>query len=163
MIIKQPKIYFLVCGHSEGYMPLNAFDGALMDAGIGDLNLVRLSSILPPNCREVPPQRLPYGALVPTAYASITSSVPGEIISAGVAIAIPKDPKYPGLIMEHSGKGTAEEIEETVRKMAEEGFRRRERELKEIKSIAVQHRVERHGSAIAAVVLWDEETSPLQK
>jgi arginine decarboxylase len=138
-------------------MPLNAFDGALMDAGIGDLNLVRLSSILPPYCREVEAQRLPYGALVPTAYASINSSTPGEIISAGVAIAIPEDPQYPGLIMEYSGKGTAKQIHDIVRKMAEDGLCRRERKIKEIRSTVVEHKVIKHGSAMAAVVLWDED------
>ena len=156
MIIKTPTTYFLACGHSEGFMPLNAFDSALLNAGIGDVNLVRLSSILPPNCQEIEPIRLPYGALVPTAYAGITRSTPGEIISAGVAIAIPQDPRYPGLIMEYSAPGTEKEIHERVRNMAEEGLRYRDRRIKEIRSAAVQHEVRNHGSAIAAVVLWGD-------
>ena len=48
MIFKTPTQYFLVSGASDGYMPLNAFDGALLQAGIGNTNLVRMSSIVPP-------------------------------------------------------------------------------------------------------------------
>jgi len=156
MVIKTPSTYFLVRGHSEGYMPLNAFDGALMNAGIGDLNLVRMSSILPPACRRIDPKRLPPGALIPTAYATLSSSVPGEIIAAGVAVAIPQDPSLSGLIMEYEAVGTSDEIERIVRRMAEEGMRSRERAIREIQSIAVQHEVKQNGSVLAALVLWDE-------
>jgi len=154
MSTRIPDIYFMVSGSSEGFMPLNAFDNSLMAGGIGDVNLVRLSSILPPSCKQVDPFGLPYGSLVPTAYAAISSSTPGEIISAAVAIAIPEDPTLPGLIMEHSGLGPKEAVEQCVREMAEAGFRRRERALKEIKSISTQHTVVKHGNALAAVVLW---------
>jgi len=154
MMVQTPDKYFLTCGKSEGYMPLNAFDGALLDAKVGDTNLVRMSSILPPNCKEIEPVKLPGGSLVPLAYAGITSHIPGEKISAGVAVAIPADPSEPGLIMEYSAKGHKEEIESIVRKMAEEGFKMRNRKLKEIKSIAVEHTVEKTGAAFAALVLW---------
>lgn len=157
MMIKPATIYFMVEGHSEGYMPLNAFDGALMDAGIGDVNLVRLSSILPPKCERVDPVKLPYGALVPTAYASITSSKPGEVISAAVAIAIPEDPQFPGLIMEYSAVGEASVVHDKVIKMAEEGLRRRERKIARIESTVAEHTVREHGTAMAAVVLWDHQ------
>jgi len=48
------------------------------------------------------PRSLPAGSLVPTAYASITSDIPGEIIASAVAVALPEKPDYPGLIMEYS-------------------------------------------------------------
>ena len=35
-------------GHAEGGTPLNAFDNALLAAGIGNINLVKVSSIIPP-------------------------------------------------------------------------------------------------------------------
>src|SRR5688500_13102541 len=35
-------------GHSEGGTTLNAFDNALLVAGIGNINLIKVSSILPP-------------------------------------------------------------------------------------------------------------------
>jgi len=37
----------ITSGRSEGPTRLNAFDNALLDAGIGDVNLITVSSILP--------------------------------------------------------------------------------------------------------------------
>lgn len=154
MVFNTPDSYYLVCGEADGYMPLNAFDAALLDAGVGDTNLVRMSSILPPGCRNIDPVALPPGALVPVAYASITSAIPGERIAAAVAVAVPRDAGQPGLIMEYSSDGSKEDIEAIVRRMAEEGFKTRQRELLEIRSIAVEHVVTSTGAAFAGVVLW---------
>jgi arginine decarboxylase len=157
VIIKTPTHYFLVSGASEGFTSLNAFDGALLSAGIGDTNLVKMSSIVPPRCQLISPVPLPPGSLVPTAYASISSDIPGEIISSAVAVALPKEPHYPGLIMEYSGRGTKVDIEETVRRMALEGMKLRMRGTKDLISIAVEHRVQKVGATLAAVVLWDRD------
>ncbi len=149
-----PNKFYLVAGHSEGMTPLNAFDNALMDAGIGNTNLVKMSSILPPNSTRIKPVKLPLGALVPVAYASKVSSQTDEVISAAVAVAIPKDKKKNGLIMEYSAAGHMEEVERIVRHMAAEGFKTRGYELKEVVSICAQHKVSKIGAAYAAVVLW---------
>jgi arginine decarboxylase len=157
VIIKTPTHYFLVAGASEGFTFLNAFDGALLSAGIGDTNIVRMSSIVPPRCQLISPVPLPPGSLVPTAYASITSDVPRQLISSAVAVALPEKPDYPGLIMEYSARGPKAEIEETVRQMAIEGMKLRGRVIKDLNSIAVEHRVRKVGTALAAVVLWEIE------
>ncbi len=154
MIFKTPTQYFLVSGASEGYTPLNAFDGALLQAGIGNTNIIKMSSIVPPRCRMIAPIALPPGALVPAAYAALTSDVPGEIISAGVAIALPKDKNHNGLIMEYSARGKRSQIEEKVRHMAIEGMKLRGWEIKDLKSIAIEYKVKKIGAALAAVVLW---------
>ncbi len=155
MIFTMPTTFFFVKGSSEGFSSLNSFDGALLNAGIGNTNLVKMSSIIPPHCREIEPVPLPQGALVPVAYASITSSNPGEKISAGVAAAFPEDENHAALIMEHAAPGSKEEIEERVRQMAREGMLMRGKEIRELKSVAVEHVVEKVGTAFAAVVLWD--------
>lgn len=155
MIFKRPNAYFLCAGHADSEMPLNAFDHALLDAGIGDTNLVKMSSILPPAARKVEPRQLPYGSLIAVAYADMISSQPGELIASAVAIAIPEDDSLPGLIMEHHGTGSAEEIEKIVREMALRGFEHRKRTLKELVSISIEHRVEQHGATFAGVVLLD--------
>ncbi len=149
--------YYVCAGSADAMMPLNAFDHALLAAGMGDVNLVRLSSILPPKCQRVEPFQPPYGALVPVAYADMVSSDPGTWISAAVAIAVPLDDRYPGLIMEHHGLGRLEETEATVREMAVTGMNHRNREIKEIVSIGAEHCVEEHGAAFAGVVLWTLE------
>ena len=155
MIFKIPTQYFLVSGVSDGYTPLNAFDGALLQAGIGNTNIVKMSSIVPPHCKRIAPIPLPPGALVPAAYAAITSDVSGEIISAGVAVALPEDENQNGLIMEYSAKGERLKIEEMVRNMALEGMKLRGWKIKDLKSIAIECKIKKIGAALAAVVLWD--------
>jgi arginine decarboxylase len=154
MIFKIPTQYFLVSGASDGYTPLNAFDGALLQAGIGNTNIVRMSSIVPPHCQLISPVALPPGAIVPAAYACITSDIPGEIISAGVAVALPEDENQNGLIMEYSAKGERLKIDEIVRNMAMEGMKLRRWKIKDLKSIAIEYRIKKIGAALAAVVLW---------
>jgi arginine decarboxylase len=154
MIFKTPTQYFLVSGASDGSTPLNAFDGALLQAGIGNTNIVKMSSIVPPHCQLISPVALPPGAIVPAAYACITSDIPGEIISASVAVALPEDENQNGLIMEYSAKGERLKIEETVRNMAVEGMKLRGWKIKDLKSIAIEYRIKKIGAALAAVVLW---------
>lgn len=156
MIVKTPTKYFLVSGSSEGFSTLNAFDGALMASGIGDTNIVKMSSILPPGCKEInPPLPLPQGALVPVAYATISSTTPGEVISAAVAIGIPEDETQAGLIMEFSARDEEKFVVEQVKKMVEKGMEMRKRKIKEIKWISSTHRVKEIGAVFAGVVLWD--------
>lgn len=157
MIVKTPTKFFLVSGSSDGFSLLNAFDGALLASGVGDTNLVRMSSILPPGCTEIKPRpkALPQGALVPVAYASITSDVPGETISAAVAIGIPEDASLAGLIMEYSARADETDVRSQVIKMVEKGMAVRKRPIREIMAISSTFRVEGVGAAFAGVVLWD--------
>jgi len=157
VIIKTPTKFFLVSGSSEGFSLLNAFDGALLASGVGDTNLVKMSSILPPGCEEIkpPPVPMPQGALVPTAYASLCSDVPGEVISAAVAIGIPRDPNRAGLIMEYSARAEESAVVEKVKKMVEKGMELRSRAIKDIMAISSTRKVVTIGAVFAAVVLWD--------
>jgi len=153
-LLPQPTCYFLAAGAAEGWTALNAFDCALLNAGIGDVNILKMSSIIPPACRRIERFQLPYGALVPAAYAAHISTEPGERIAAGVAVAMPKDSSLPGLIMEYEGRGTRADIEEHVREMARRGMEARGRAIKNIESVAIEHKVQAIGAIIAAVVLW---------
>ncbi|NIA23921.1 MAG: arginine decarboxylase, pyruvoyl-dependent [Proteobacteria bacterium] len=149
MIINTPDKYFLIAGSSDGLTKLNSFDGALINSGIGNTNILKMSSILPPHSEKIKPVKLPYGSLVPAAYASITSDLPGEIISAAVAVAIPEDEEYPGLIMEYSSRGMKSNVG-----MAEEGMKMRNKAIKDILIKSVEYKVTHIGTAFAAVVLW---------
>ncbi len=157
MIIQTPTTFFLVRGSSEGFSLLNAFDGALLASGVGDTNLVKMSSILPPGCKELnpPPVPMPQGALVPVAYASLASDVPGEIISAAVAIGIPEDTSLAGLIMEYSARAEEKVVLERVKEMVRKGMEFRKRPYKTIMAISATHRVESVGAVFAGVVLWN--------
>ena len=144
-------------GHAEGGTALNAFDNALLVAGIGNINLIKVSSILPP---EVPVTDLPKikpGALIPTAYAAITSETPGETVAAAVGYALPDDPSKNGVIMEFHGVATRVEAERQITLMLEEAFRVRGEVIRERAVFAVEHTVERIGCALAAVTLLADE------
>jgi len=148
-----PKQYFIVAGKGEGFTPLNAFDAALGDAGIGDLNLVKVSSIVPPGCQKIEPKLIAPGSLIAIAYAAKTSTLHGEVIAASVAVGIPEDQERAGIIMEYSALGHRQEVEEIVRAMAEHALRDRGLKIKSIESRAIEVKVERIAAAFAGVVL----------
>jgi arginine decarboxylase len=156
MMVKTPNIYCLVQGAAEGRTRLNAFDKALLEAGVGDTNLMRMSSILPPAAEEVSVKDivLPPGGLIPLAYAAYDDTTPGQWISAAIAVGIPEDDREPGVIMEFEDHAPLKNVEEIVRQMVIDGFEYRNRKLKEIKSMGVEHKVERCGAVFAAAVLW---------
>jgi len=144
-------------GSAEGPTPLNAFDNALLAAGIGNINLVKVSSILPPEATVVDLPRLRPGAVVPTAYAAMTSEVPGEVVAAAVGWARPEDRTKNGVIMEFHDKATREEAELAIVQMLEESFKARGWTIRDMKVCAVEHRVERTGCALAAVTLLSDD------
>lgn len=148
-----PKKFTLLAGSAEGPTRLNAFDNALLKAGIGNVNLVRVSSILPPAAVEYEQLEIIPGSLMPTAYGTVTSEIAGEVISAAVAIGIGEADEY-GVIMEFSGRTDRQQAEETVAEMARQAFVSRDRQLKRLIVRATEHRVEQIGCAFAAVALW---------
>ncbi|HIE09103.1 MAG TPA: pyruvoyl-dependent arginine decarboxylase, partial [Armatimonadetes bacterium] len=99
----------LVVGAAEGGTELNAFDNALLAAGIGDVNLVKVSSIIPPGVELVDQLNpLPRGAFVPVVYASLVSREPGRRIAVAVGVGRAADGF--GVVMEAEGEGR-EEVE----------------------------------------------------
>ncbi|MER3455794.1 MAG: arginine decarboxylase, pyruvoyl-dependent [candidate division GAL15 bacterium] len=149
-----PKAVTLATGAGEGSTEINAFDRALLDAGIANLNFLRVTSILPAGARLVPMRRVPEGTLTPAVYARITSHIPGERIAAAVAVGFSED-SY-GVIMEYSHKGTAENAEQIVRRLVREAFEVRGLRLREVVVGVREHVVERIGCAVAAVLLWPD-------
>lgn len=78
----------IVTGKDEGPTKLNAFDNALSDAGIGDVNLIKVSSMLSANTEINELPKLKAGAMVNCVLSSITSENPGDEITAVIAVAI---------------------------------------------------------------------------
>lgn len=155
-MVKTPNSFALVKGAAEGRTRLNAFDKALLVAGIGDTNLMKMSSILPPGAVQaaIDEFSLPKGGLLPLAYATIDGTTPGRLISSAIAVGIPENINEAGVIMEFEDHANLDTVEAIVRQMVVDAFDYRERKLKEIKSIGVQHKVQVCGSTFAAVVLW---------
>ena len=112
---------------------LPSFDKALLDAGVGNYNLVKLSSILPAHCVEAKEIDLEEGSMLPTAYATITSSQEGDFLVSCIGVGIPANHDNVGVIMEYSGINiSVEDGAETIKNMVKEAFSARKWELKNI-------------------------------
>ncbi|WP_324736407.1 arginine decarboxylase, pyruvoyl-dependent [Thermococcus sp. SY098] len=150
-----PKKAIMLAASAEGGTKLNAFDNALLKMGIGNVNLVKLSSVIPSHIEwieKVP--EIPIGMLLPTVYAHIESDEPGTTISAALGVGI-SEGNQGGLIYEYSGYCTKEEATEMVKRMVEEGFRTRGWKLKEFKVAAAEITVKnKPAAAVAAVVMF---------
>ncbi|MDR7522515.1 MAG: arginine decarboxylase, pyruvoyl-dependent [Armatimonadota bacterium] len=149
-----PRAVSAVAGAGEGSTDLNAFDRALADAGIADLNVIRVTSIFPQGARIAPLRPYPPGLLMPAVYARISRHTPGERIAAAVGIGI-SEAGY-GVIMEHSHTGTAENADQIVRRMVEEAMAMRGLRLTEVVVAAKEHVVQRTGCVVAAVLFWPD-------
>lgn len=150
-------------GHGEGHgkTRLDSFDDALLDSGVGNYNLVRLSSILP--YRALEDQRheidLPLGSLLPIAYAEITSDDPDVNAVATVSIGVPVDHDNCCVIMEYEALDkTQAEAVHIVENMVEDAFKHRGWDLAFMMTTCASARpnsVEDKATAFACVAEWE--------
>ena len=153
MRLTAPDILWVTHGEAEGDTKLNAFDNALIAAGIGHWNLVKVTSVAPQAAVLVnEPIQIEAGAVVPAVLTSAQSDRPNELITACVGIGLSTSSH--GMIMEHSGPGTPQQMEAIVQRMIDESFMRRGLELERVILRSVSHTVEHIGASVAAVVLW---------
>ena len=149
-----PKKAVIVSGSSEGETELNAFDNALLKAGLGNANLVRVSSIVPRGTiwlEKVP--KYPVGMIIPIVYGSIVSSIKSEEISAAVGIGVDDEGK--GFICEYSGITEEYKAVEKVKSMVVNGFNIRGWKLEKIKYKSAVYKVgDKPACAMAAVAFF---------
>jgi arginine decarboxylase len=104
-----PREAFFTKGVGRHRNRLQSFELALRDAGIECLNLVRVSSIYPPNCRVISRQRgmqrLKPGQITHCVMADASTNEPSRLVGAGIGLAVPADGKQYGYISEHHGFG----------------------------------------------------------
>ena len=104
-----PTRVFFTKGVGKHRNKLQSFELALRKAGIEQCNLVRVSSILPPNCRIIPRSRglaqLPVGQVTFVVLAESATNEPSRLASAGVGLAQPAEGHQYGYISEHHGFG----------------------------------------------------------
>lgn len=144
----------IVSGKDEGPTKLNAFDNALSDAGIGDVNLIKVSSMLAGNAEIVDLPTLEAGSMVNCVLSEITSDVPGEEITAVIALAIGEEL---GCVVETTGRDVKaddliDEAEFMVRYMMD-------KRGVEIKDLIIKHStttVKNIASVVASVVYVEE-------
>ncbi|MFA0834252.1 MAG: pyruvoyl-dependent arginine decarboxylase [Methanobacterium formicicum] len=140
----------ITSGRSEGPSRLNAFDNALLDAGIGDVNLITVSSILPKDTQIVELPHIQEGKMVNCVLACAHSDQPGDLITAAVAVATSDDF---GCVVEHSGVNQdPEKIKEEAEIMVRYMMEVRDLTIREIIIVNESHKVKEEGVALAAVV-----------
>ncbi|MBN2621171.1 arginine decarboxylase, pyruvoyl-dependent [candidate division WOR-3 bacterium] len=107
-----PKRLFLTKGVGKHKEKLASFEAALRNAGIAPFNLVRVSSILPPQAKILSRvkglQYLSPGELVYTVMARNSTNEPHRLIAAAIGVAIPKDRSQYGYLSEYSSFGETE-------------------------------------------------------
>lgn len=86
-----PTEFFITSGKATSETSdLNAFDVALIKAGIGELNLVAVSSVIPKDAEITEFRELSMGAVTHCVLSQMRGHE-GEMISAGIAYAYRKD------------------------------------------------------------------------
>lgn len=118
-----PKEIFFTKGVGTHKTRLQSFESALRDAGIEKQNLVRVSSILPPNCEMISRKqglaRLSPGQITFVVLAEASTDEPKRLVGAGVGLAQPARTEQYGYISEHHGFGmTDRKLSDFVEDMA---------------------------------------------
>ncbi len=109
-----PKRIFLTKGVGKHKERLTSFELALRDAGIAAQNLVRVSSIFPPNCKLISRKEglkfLSPGEVVFSVVAENSSREPHRLMSSSIGVAIPSDRSTYGYLSEHHSFGESDDI-----------------------------------------------------
>ncbi len=140
----------ITSGRAEGPTKLNAFDNALLDADIGDVNLIKVSSILPSGTEVVPVPKFPAGDMVNCVLAYTSSDVEGDLITAVVAAATSDDF---GCVVENTGVNRdPEDVKNEAEFMVKYMMDIRGLKIKEMLMADETHIVKKQGAVVAAVV-----------
>ncbi|MBR6024553.1 MAG: arginine decarboxylase, pyruvoyl-dependent [Methanobrevibacter sp.] len=144
----------IVSGKDEGPTKLNAFDNALSDAGIGDVNLIKVSSMLSGNTEIKDLPTLKAGSMVNCVLSEITSDNPGDEITAVIAVAIGDEL---GCVVETTGinKNPNELIDE-AKFMVTYMMEKRDVEIKNLIVEKATATVKEIASVVASVVYLEE-------
>ncbi len=108
-----PRLVFFTKGVGVHKDKLQSFELALRKAGIEKCNLVRVSSIFPPQCKIVTKEQgvpmLKAGQVVFCVMSDNSTNEPNRMITASVGMAVPSEPDHYGYLSEHHAYGETEE------------------------------------------------------
>jgi len=108
-----PTRLFFTKGVGKHKERLTSFELALRDAGIAAQNLVRVSSIFPPQCKLIPRKEglkfLNPGEVVFAVIAENSTREAHRLLVSSIGVAIPADKNTYGYLSEHHSFGETEE------------------------------------------------------
>jgi arginine decarboxylase len=109
-----PKRIFLTKGAGRHKERLTSFELALRDAGIASQNLVRVSSIFPPNCKLITRTQglkyLNHGEVVFAVVAENSTREPHRLLASSIGLAMPADRNTYGYLSEHHSFGETDDV-----------------------------------------------------
>jgi arginine decarboxylase len=110
---RAPRYFFLTKGVGRHKESLSSFELALRDAGINRFNLVPVSSIVPPGCKQLPKDQgaemLKSGEIVFLVLARNSTNEPHRLVASSIGVAIPSNPTEYGFLSEHHSYGQTDE------------------------------------------------------
>src|SRR3569833_1706907 len=109
-----PKKLFFTKGVGKHKERLTSFEMALRDAGIAAQNLVRVSSIFPPNCKMTTRKEglkfLNPGEVVFAVVAENSTREPHRLVASSIGVAIPTNHNTYGYLSLHLSFGETDEL-----------------------------------------------------
>jgi len=129
-----PRDYFVTWGFGESDVTVHAgsYDDALRMAKIENYNLMKYTSVLPPEARQVEiPATMHHGSVLESIYAEISGGKEDGPLAAGVILFKIRKKSDGRLIggfaaeTSEKGPGAKEKVETTLRKAEKEMFARR--------------------------------------
>src|SRR5215212_9092488 len=123
-----PNKFFFTKGVGVHEKEMRAFEEALRDAGVHTCNFIKTSSVIPPGCQMISKEQgrrlLEPGQITFAIMAESQTNEPGQMITAGIGLAQPKDPTHHGYLTEVESiiGRTPEDVEEDVIEMAIENL-----------------------------------------
>jgi arginine decarboxylase len=151
-----PTQFFITSGKATSIVSdLNAFDVALIKAGIGEQNLVAVSSVIPVGAKKVEKTEMDMGAVTHCVLSQMRGKN-GEVVAAGIAYAYRKDGKG-GYVAEGHLHGSAKNLDVELRNKMAEMARIRGIELNEITTLTEELKIPmgQFGCCIASVVFTE--------
>jgi len=108
-----PKRIFFTKGVGKHKERLTSFELALRDAGIAAQNLVRVSSIFPPQCKLISRKEglkfLSDGEVTFAVIAENSTREPHRLLASSIGVALPADRNTYGYLSEHHSYGETED------------------------------------------------------
>lgn len=109
-----PRHFFLTKGAGKYKQRLLSFELALRNAGIQQLNMVNVSSIIPPSCKQISKHQglkmLKPGEIAFVVLVKNSTNKPNRLITASIGVAIPSDKNRYGYLSEHHSFGQGPEV-----------------------------------------------------
>jgi arginine decarboxylase len=109
-----PRKLFLTKGVGRHKEKLSSFELALRSAGIAKFNLVKVSSIVPPNCQVISRRAglglLSPGQIIHCVLSQDATNEPHRLLAASIGVALPRNRENYGYLSEHHGFGQKESV-----------------------------------------------------